>query len=735
MKKSILLFVLIFVAVCSFSQPGKKPAKQKEKPPTAKEMEDMMKEAEKMMGEMSAEDKKMMDSMGIKMPSLKEVPKVSDQQLAEAWEDENRVVPKRNAARIAAIPNAVTNERMAAYIAAIQNKLSTALKPEAIAMANKIYTYIQSISKSSAESGNMAAALWIVGKPELSLYVVGKICAGDAANTDNLGNYASMLSMLGAQHLAIPILNNLNAKFPKNSTLLNNLGQAWFGLGEINKAEKYLDSAIAIYAYHPQANLTKAAIEEHKGNTDKAREAVKKSIQHSYTKEKEERLRKLGDKLTYKDFRLPKRTKADPLNLAGFDIPLYPTSVEQCVQSEKEWIEFYKQVGNKYSQLEKLKKQADEKGVQGYQQRMNADFSLVKKAMANPGTSGQFVSVPMYADRAGRMLKAYTDLHEVKMKAFYQKVKDFGQGEGKALKEAYDKEMEKLREEDEEQTGEGKPNKDFCPKYREASDKYLNAINPKLYQFHQEEMRLKKEFINENAYWYMYIQWPDMFEASKLGFQMGWLGALTQGKGSVDGPVYDFPFVSITQYVCKKEEKEPKTTKLQKFDDINCQYNDTMNLKIVTIANNCSRMTSEFDFMFLKYVRKDDFERAEDDTYTGSTIKISAEAGKDLKAGPLKVEAKIGAGVEFEFSRSGLEDVNLIGEIKVGAGTHVLDEYKGPPGKTNAFDRDGIGIAGKDGIPTTIEIGIEGRISIISGHGRLERTGNILTPIKILEWQ
>src|SRR6202008_4588579 len=130
--------------------------------------------------------------------------------------------------------------------------------------------------------------------------------------------------------------------------------------------------------------------------------------------------------------------------------------------SEKEWIEFYKLVSNKYSQLEKLKKQADEIAVRGHEQRFNADLTLVKTAMANPGTTGQFMSVPMYADRAGKMLKAYTDLHEVKMKAFHKKVADFGQGEGKALKEAYDKEMEKLREEDDEQTGEGKPNKDFC---------------------------------------------------------------------------------------------------------------------------------------------------------------------------------------------------------------------------------------------------------------------------------
>jgi tetratricopeptide (TPR) repeat protein len=397
----------LLAAVCctATAQPGKKPAK--EKPPTQKEMEEMMKEAEKMMGEMSAEDKKMMDSMGIKMPSFKNVPKVTDKQLAEAWENENRIVPKRDAARIAAIPAAVTDARMPVYLTAVQKAVAASLKPDAVTTGNKAYDYIKSVSKNSGEAANMSIGLWMAGQPEIAVHVLGKICAADAGNTDNINNYAAMLSMLDAPQLAIPLLNNLNTKFPKNSTLLNNLGQAWFGLGEIGKAEKYLDSTIRIYAYHPQANLTKAAIEESRGSADKARECVRKSMIHSYTQDKEEKLAKLGEKTKASNFRLPRRTQNDPLNLGGFSAPGFPTSVEGCVIAEKEWTEFYVQVNSKLNQLGKLKKQADENGAKDQQQRLSADINLVKTAMANPGTTGQFVSVPMYADRAGKLLKVY----------------------------------------------------------------------------------------------------------------------------------------------------------------------------------------------------------------------------------------------------------------------------------------------------------------------------------------
>ena len=328
MKRFLLVISMVLVMSAAFAQSGKK-SPAKEKPPTQKEMADMMKEMQEAMDEMSPEDKKMMDSLGIKMPSMKDIPKVTDKQLADAWEDENRIVPKRDAARIAAIPKSVTDSKMGAYIAAIQNKLASAFKPAVASTGNKVYDYIKSNSKNAGEAANMAMGFWLAGQPEIALYVLGKICATDAGNTDNLSNYSALLSMQGAQHLAIPILNNLNAKFPKNSTLLNNLGQAWFGLGEIPKAEKYLDSAIRIYAYHPQANLTKAAIEESRGNTSNAIEALKKSIKHSYTNEKEEKLSKLGYKLTRADVRLPFKPSADPLGLGRFRQPDYPKSVAE----------------------------------------------------------------------------------------------------------------------------------------------------------------------------------------------------------------------------------------------------------------------------------------------------------------------------------------------------------------------------------------------------------------------
>ncbi|MFT4019675.1 MAG: hypothetical protein QM668_22115 [Agriterribacter sp.] len=714
MKKIVLIVIILFAASALFAQKT-----QTEKPPTQKEMEEMMKEAQKMMGKLSEDDKKMMDSLGIKMPDFKNPPKVSDKQLAKAWEDENRVVPKKDAARIAAISKAVTDVRMETYIAAIQKKIMGTLDAALVKMGDKIYSYIQSNTKSSTAAGNMAVAFWLTGKPQMAMYVLGKICNDAPANTNNLSNYAAMLSLQNGEHLAIPILDNLNAKFPKNSTLLNNLGQAWLGLGELIKAEKYLDSAIAIYPFHPQANMAKAAIAESKGNIEKAKDAVKKSIQHAYTQEKEEKLAKLGEKLSHTQYVLPPRRKTDVLNLGGFRSPFFPMSSPDCINAEAEWKLFYEQVDDKINSLTRLKKDAEDAAMKGQQQRMIENAAYIRSARANPGAAnGQMLAVPLYATRATKKLKASMDMLQRKMEAYSSRMNLYTQ-ESLQLKKAYDDQMKKLRKEDEDQTGSQRANEAYCPKYKAATDKYLKDINGRLQALYLDALTLKKEMINESAHYTMYMMWPDEFQVAKLNYQIEWLNFLKKGFGA---PAYGsgFPFVSITlnEYSCNNDtNEEPELTRLQNFDDVHCEYNSETDLVIVKFSSNCSRLTSTFDVKFLQYTREDDFERAEGDTYISSTIKISAEKslGDKIEKGPLKVEAKIGAAIEIEMNRQGVKDVKLTGEVKVGAGFNVNDKGMEEHGS----------IAGKDVQDMTIEAGIEASISIMSGQVNVYGTGEL----------
>lgn len=676
----------------------------------------MMKEMQQAMKEMSPEDKRMMDSMGIKMPSMGDLPKFSDRELAEAWENEARITPKRDAARIAAIPKMVTDAKMNAYISAVQEKLSSILKPAVITMGNKAYDYLKSNSRSSVEAGNMAMGFWMAGKAELALYLLGKICAMDAGNSDNLSNYSAMLSMLGAQHLAIPILNNLNRRFPKNSTLLNNLGQAWFGLGEIGKAEKYLDSAIRIYAYHPQANLTKSLIEESKGNKKQAVEAAKRSIANGYTAEKADRLKKLGHQLKSGDISWNRPMPQDPLGLEKFKWPEYPMNVDESEVLEAEWDAFRQACQSEMNELGHKQKVLE--------QELEKATLVRTKQLFQAGQRGVMVDpLPRFAHKAMVKLNYLVDDSDGQISYSYQnKLKAItnAQFETAKFEDMLSAQLKVLEEKYEDEFGEGKPNpfEAACADDTKAKNSYLSSSNVTLRDAYGDFLQFMRKKINNEMYYYQYTMWPENFELAKVHAKLSWLSLVTN----------QTPKFKDKSGWCneEEEEEEEKPFKLAKFDDIACRYNSTLDLGIIIFRNNCSRMTSELKLKFIEYTRYDDFERAEGDTYISSTVKVSVEKGfDDLKAeyGPLKVEAKVGAGLELEMDRGGIKDIILSGEAKIGAGHNVYDEGLEEMGS----------IGGKDIEDTTIEAGVEGRISLISGKGSVGGTGK-LEGIKIASW-
>jgi tetratricopeptide (TPR) repeat protein len=707
MKNYFILILILFVSnVFLFAQ--QKP-QAKEKPPTQKEMDEMMKEAQKAMGEMSAEDKKMMDSLGIKMPSMKNVPKVSDKQLADAWEVENLIVPKRDATRIASISKTpLTSGSIGSFINDVNSKTLALLQPASKTLAEKIYTQVKSTGKNSDVIGNTAAGLWIMGRLQPALYMMGRICAEDNTNIDNLANYASMLSMCGIQQSAIPVFNYLNAKYPGNSTILNNLGQAWFGLGDMIKAEKYLDSTIRIYAYHPQANLTKSFIEESKGNKAEAITLVKKSILHSYSEEKEERLRKLGHKLTSKEVSLPKNTKADPLNLGGFSPPPFPMSVDECIAMEPVWATYRQQLKEQGAALKNRLKEAEQIAMDMQQKRMNENLGMIKASMNAGSPQGVLTVVPLHITAAALKQNEVMDEYSRRMEAFGKKTTAFLIGPAVQLAKDYEAVMDKLREENLEQTGEGKPNKDFCPRYKEASDKYLKAYNGAIEPFFKEHLEIEKKFLNELTHWQMYSEWPEKFEAYKLGAKITWLDALLAGSPNT--------FESITEFKCAKPPLG-KAGKLSQFDDVACKYHSELSLPIGKMKSDCSRFTTELDLSVIKFGLKQDMDKETfADQFMSCTVEVGAKIGKDVKAGPLSVEASAGARVGIEIDRTGVKDVYVTGGVKAGAGTNIIGEASEAAGTPSSMM--GVGVS-----DLSIDGGVEGRISLVSGRGSIYGTG------------
>lgn len=683
---AVWILVGLFSSQLVLAQP--KP-KQKEKAPTQKEMEEMMKEAQKAIDNLDPEEKRMMDSLGIKMPSFKEVPKVGDAALKKAFDDENRLVPLKDNARIGSIYKfPLTSSNISNFLSSTTANVAAKLGTQKTTQGEQAFQQAKASYHTSTGIGNAAVSFFVMGYPDIALYMQGKACAEDPSNNDNLNNYASMLSMSGGEQYAIPILESLNKKFPKNSTVLNNLGQAWFGLGEVDKATKYLDTVIRIYAYHPQANYTQSLIEESKGHDAAAVSHLINAMKYSYSKDKEDRLRKLGHKMESKDINWPFPKKANPLGLEGFRRPNVPSTVDEAIVLEKQWQEYVEDIERKEAQIQKSLEAAFEKVKQMNQKRIDESMSMVKASMSAGKPMGNLTLVPFYADKAAIKMKEFEagKAGSIKYKAeeILKKMAAF-QIDAAPREFAYNRKIEELDSLETEQTGEGLPNKSFCPKKKAVANELMAQYNPPLERMYQEYLKLQKEWLDERMNIEQYMLWPEEFEVNKLQAELYWLGLLKN---------HTIKF--ITEYKCELQLVNNKLGPLAEFDDVHCEYHSKLDLFAGSISVDCSRMTSTIDLGVFKGSLKQDMNKDNfKDQFMNCSVEVGISKSVGVERGPLKAEASVGAGLGMEFDRSGLKDV----VIKAGAGVSA-----------------GAG-------PASVEAGMEGQISLISGASTLEGRG------------
>ena len=266
----------------------------------------------------------------------KNISGMSEKIFKDAAEQENSKVPKKDFARINSLPKRTFNDAEALLFLRnmheeVEKTIPAAEKQEAL----KMYNETKEKYKSADVTGNAASGCWMLGHWEKALYIMGRVCIDDMSNTDNLNNYAAFLTMTGAEQAAIPILEYLNKLYPDNSTILNNLGQAWFGLGDMMNAKKYLINATNLYDNHSQANGTLAEIYKSEGNTAAAIAVLKKAIKETYDPEKEHALNRLGVNLTYADLpELNYPMKEDPTGLIPF-INILPENYPSAIGDDQ----------------------------------------------------------------------------------------------------------------------------------------------------------------------------------------------------------------------------------------------------------------------------------------------------------------------------------------------------------------------------------------------------------------
>jgi tetratricopeptide (TPR) repeat protein len=711
MKSTILIPLFILLPFIAFSQKPSKEQMEADK----KKMAEAMKKLNEQTSKMDPKAKKGYDSLlnqyGVGQKVENAVKQVNNNQTTKSGAVSYGLVPAKNTKAIASIGATPATANMGAFLNTTNNNTFAAVLPAAKNKADEIYKALKEKGASAADLGNAATVLWMQGRIQIALSMMAQACKDNPTNIDNLNNYAAMLTMMGAPNMAIPLLNNLNARFKKNSTILNNLGQAWFALGEIDKSKKYLDSTLLIAATHTQASETLCLIAEQKGDKAAALAYAKAAFKQGNTASRKDRLKQLGYTPGADDYTgFPRTNKSDDLlNLGNFSPMEFPKSYAAMKMYETQWKQFRVAIDQAIKPLQKLTEESNKQTTKRLEEQQKQLMNAMNKTLANPGSVNQsnamqIVGAPMFAEKMNAKEKIVLQNLQLKKDRVLQKMAVFTKGDGATYKKEYEATMKKINERW-KNVGEGgtENNEVLCNESIKAIDVYLTAYNTKCEELYKEYLVVQKQFLNEMAYLSLYTTYPELIPGINAGLKQQWLN--------------DMAFkaeVLQVSYGCASPGKI-KEGKLTEFKDPNCDINSEFS-QTLGIANlgfkmklDCSGLTTEFNALFIGVKLNQDLDHAGfGDSYKSCTVSIGPKTGVGGKVGPLEASVNVGGGFDVEIDRNG-----AISDVVVKAGAEIEAGLHNP----------GIKDTGALGTAAAGSAGVEGQVSLISGAGSIQGTG------------
>jgi Tfp pilus assembly protein PilF len=643
--------------------------------PSPKEMEEAMRTMREQMQKLTPEQRKMLEQTQREFAARAAVGSESDVG-----------VPRRDAARIAKVPRTpLTGAQLKAYVETLQPKLAQALSAAARQRAQAIERALRQqggdvAAKLAATANGLAAwGAW----PEAT-YLIGK-AAQARGSAQDLNNLAALLTMHKAGHAALPILITLDARYPNNATVLNNLGQAWFELGELKEAERALTLALARAPNHPQANVTQSRIEQARGDRAAAQASMRKAIAGGYSEGKERRLNKLGGKLAPGELRWTMKLPSDALGLSKFTTPPYPRSLAELPAALTAWAAFREQVSSAYAKVE-------------------AQINALGKTAPWLGDRAVILRSPLSA-KAERMLKLSPDAAFGHQKKAQETYADLLRKEDQ-LRRRRDEQLEAIHAAGEARYRNVPGGYQYsCAEIRPPVDAYFDASAALRERANNELLGAYRRHANEVLYLKQFTSTTQSFEFAVLSFRAEFLALLKSLSPSAEdgnGLLGRYGF-------CVKSERVGKSHKLADFDELNCQHIVSLTVPgFGRIDVRCNRMDTTFDpivapftaqwsedlntdrvlsasaAVTIKGVSVSGRSEFDDQGLARGGVRVGAGVGTSVVAGPLEVGLDASAAVGIEFDRGGITDVRLEGDIGAsvsstvaGAGTQVSTNLGG----------------------------------------------------------
>ncbi len=281
------------------------------------------------------ENKELQEQMK-KNPELAEMMKKA----LEQEEEENtlpalvRSGPKKAVAKLAAIPTKIfTKGELISWASKSYQSLFGKLT---VQQQSKYLAALEACGNDARKMEDASILNWIKKSPKPALLFAMKAVMQDGDPDMYWNNLAAMLNLTGNEDKAIIPLNYLLKKYPSTSIVLNNLGQAYLGLGDLDKAKQYFDSCLKYNPNHPEANHSMGLIYRFKGNSIKSNYHFEKETRVCYKKPVVEELDKVKTdeelfKITRSKFLKPENY-FNKLGLNQFIVPPLPSSIDESNQ-------------------------------------------------------------------------------------------------------------------------------------------------------------------------------------------------------------------------------------------------------------------------------------------------------------------------------------------------------------------------------------------------------------------
>lgn len=554
-------------------------------------------------------------------------------------DDDALPIPVRNSKLLAAIPSKTfTRAELVTYVSSLQNKLV-----QQKGNAAEIKTAQAGMKKYPAAAHHGLALLFFTKKQEVpALYVLCSVIKANPANTLAISNLAAILNHAGFPHKSIPISKHVLPQAPKSAVVNNNLGQAYFQLGDMENAIRFLSATLSVEPLHIEANATMGYINEARGNTSAAASHYNNSLKGGYNKAAAEGLKRTrpSDDPVNK-LRLPPRMSYPEMddNLA-FSCPSGPVSSYEAAVA--------------FNARMAAETEAWNRARADYEERAGGDMQQNIMSMVQSQGRGRTMAVglnPLFHKAqliTAKSYRTYTD-ELVRIENEFEKwQKEFNSEWADRLKNACN----------------GLDPDACCAKETSLYNAKNAAYMSRYYRYCEDTWNNARWHYNTIAYWYPYVK----------NVPFGARDLIT-ARGILLGTAAKLTSVHVVEYTCDRTiDRTDTSEKRDRFGPINCPVSFKIPLGVGDVTLSCESLSVDLGEGIMGGFEYE-FGSGQTTMYIG--------VGVQAEAGILSVEASATQFISFD---SDFNVTDIGNKLSVGASAMEISSTLGLEGLSASGD-------------------------------------------------